>query len=439
MDMSSEEKQSISEDLKGLICTRPFNNIEYHLSGEAFPCCPSWITKSFGSFKDDSIEEVWNSEEAQDIRRSILDGSYSYCRKDICPSILSKRLSKREDLPENVKNSFVKNENVMSHQPQHVMLVNDDSCNLSCPSCRAEKISHSPGSERFKQIQAEVKKIFNYHIKKNNDYLFLNLTGSGDPFASTVYRQFLFDIDGESLPRLHIDFQTNGVLLTPLMWNNLKNIHKNIDYIWVSIDAAEEATYKTVRRGGNWKVLNENIVFLTNLKKKKKISGVIANMVVQLDNFREMKKFAHQFLDMGCDRINFSLLDDWNTWTRDEFLKRSIHHEDNPYHEEFLQILRDEIFDDRRVWLGNLSAFHTKIHKRYDPGFISKVDRYLLMNIDIHEPIESKNQKKIEISYFNFNIKFRPLEYLWWKLYHCYCIAKGILRNIKNKIWKINE
>ena len=57
-------------------CTRPFEFFEVYDDGRVSCCCPSWINNyEIGNIKDKSVEEVWNSEEAQELRRSILDGS----------------------------------------------------------------------------------------------------------------------------------------------------------------------------------------------------------------------------------------------------------------------------------------------------------------------------------------------------------------------------
>ena len=420
MDMSSD-------NLEGFFCSRPFNNVEYHLDGNVYFCCPSWIKTPIGNLKNSSIEDMWNSNEAHAVRASILDGSYSYCRKEICPYIQAKDLPRIEHLPLVIKEAVENKKVEMDNQPEHVMLVHDDSCNLSCPSCRTTKISHSPGSERSKQIQAYSEKIFDYHLKRKDCDLHLNMTGSGDPFASTAFRQFLVSIEGAQYPNLKIDFQTNGVLLTPLMWNNMKNIHKNIHHVWVSIDAAEEETYAIIRRGGNWKILNENMQFLAKLREKNQIDELNVNMVVQKGNYKEMVQFAQKYLEMGCDRINFSSLNDWGTWPHDEFLSHCVHFKNHPEHEQFLKLLEDDVFEHQRVKLGNLSSFHTLAKSRLDPTYIPKSDRV-------------KNEESlINLQTLNKDDPKNVQEYLrlgFWKGYHLYCIFKGIGRNLKTKFFR---
>ena len=61
-------------------CTRPFEFFETYDDGSIGFCCPSWYNNyEIGNINDNSIEEVWNGEAAQELRRSILDGSFRYC------------------------------------------------------------------------------------------------------------------------------------------------------------------------------------------------------------------------------------------------------------------------------------------------------------------------------------------------------------------------
>ena len=69
-------------DLKKYICIIPFGNLEFH--GEAnLMCCPSWLLKYLPT--DIPIDKIWNSEEAIEIRKSVIDGTYRHCDKTQCP------------------------------------------------------------------------------------------------------------------------------------------------------------------------------------------------------------------------------------------------------------------------------------------------------------------------------------------------------------------
>jgi hypothetical protein len=53
-----------------------------------------------GSRLDDAggIGDVWNGPEAQEIRRSILEGDYTYCAPLVCPYLVKGSLPRRDDI-----------------------------------------------------------------------------------------------------------------------------------------------------------------------------------------------------------------------------------------------------------------------------------------------------------------------------------------------------
>ena len=70
-------------NLKNYFCSVPFNSLEIH-TNEYFLCCPSWLTTRFKR-EDYPLNEIWNSPPVQEVRESILDGSFKYCDKKQCP------------------------------------------------------------------------------------------------------------------------------------------------------------------------------------------------------------------------------------------------------------------------------------------------------------------------------------------------------------------
>src|SRR5690606_29995681 len=71
-----------------LFCSKPFTWFEVSRGteeGDVFLCCPSWLDTPVGNLTRQTVGDVWNGEVAQDIRRSILDGSFEYCDAVKCP------------------------------------------------------------------------------------------------------------------------------------------------------------------------------------------------------------------------------------------------------------------------------------------------------------------------------------------------------------------
>src|SRR5262249_20720113 len=80
-------------DEERLFCSKPFTWFEVSRTseeGETFLCCPGWLERPIGNLLRSSVNEVWNSSIAADIRRSILDGSFEYCNRSRCAFLQSR-------------------------------------------------------------------------------------------------------------------------------------------------------------------------------------------------------------------------------------------------------------------------------------------------------------------------------------------------------------
>lgn len=337
-------------------CSKPFSHFEVTGNGDAFLCCPSWLKTSIGHLDQNSAQAIWNSETSQKIRSSIIDGSYRYCDHNICPYLKSGRLESLEKLSPGVREAIETQQTEIKTRPKYILLGYDFSCNLSCPSCRSQKIMLAKGSPEHQKVEELTAKIDTSFIKPESDEtIVLNITGSGDPFASNVYRTYLETLDGKSLPHLKIDLQTNGLLFSPKMWERMSKIHGNIRNVFVSIDAAREVTYPIVRREGNWSVLITNMKFLAGLRKQKKLNLLQARFVVQKANYREMEEFARTFLKLGCDVIEFAQLVDWNSWSPNVFHHQCVWQKNHPERKEFFKALSKSFLSHERIFLGNLT------------------------------------------------------------------------------------
>ena len=343
------------------ICTLPFESVEVNSNGKLYFCCASWQKKPFGDLQKESILNEWSSSDAKEIRHSILDGSYKFCNKEMCPYLQTDCLKRFDELSEKQQNILIEQGVELVEPPVKLMLNYDLSCNLSCPSCRCEKISISTSDQNFVPLKNMTESIvFDFFKKASHQQIKLNITGSGDPFASQVFRQFLENLNGSLFPNLSIDLQTNGVLFTENMWARLEKIHNNIDSVFLSLDAATKETYLDVRRGGNWEIINNNINFLRGLRLKDKIKRFQLHFVVQKRNYSEMVQFSKIFNIKGVDLIYFSLVDDWGVWTKEIYEEQAVWKSNHKEHNNLLLVLSHPIFELPNIFIGNLSSLREK-------------------------------------------------------------------------------
>ena len=244
-------------DLKDKLCPVPSQQMDV-LSRSTHLCCASWLRASIGTLRHSPWREVWNSPVAQDIRKSIHDGSYRYCNNLLCPKIQGNQVPYKSTLAQTepmFASIIAKQQVELDTGPQSINLSYDATCNLSCPSCRTEKIA-TDNATRDAYQEMQEKSIMPL-LKEAKTVL---ITGSGDPFASKNFRDVLMRINDEDYPNLSVLLMTNGLLLTPNEWNKFKHLAGKISRISVSIDGASKESHEITRRGSNWekRALSEN-------------------------------------------------------------------------------------------------------------------------------------------------------------------------------------
>ena len=226
----------------------------------------------------------------QHLQSSITDGTYRYCNEHQC--------------------SYIKSGAVLHGQPdriQHLRLAIDDSCNLQCPSCRKGMIFHKEGSAYNLGIRLADK--INDWLCNHEHPIQVHMGSDGDPFASHVYRHFM-----EQTPErdnIKYSILTNGLMFkefhtkVPYVINNLQDLG-------VSIDGATKETYEKLRLGGKWEKIKNNLQSIADSKDKYNFC-LKFHMVVQQDNWWEMKAMAELAESYGVDEIYFNIIQDWNT------------------------------------------------------------------------------------------------------------------------------
>jgi sulfatase maturation enzyme AslB (radical SAM superfamily) len=357
-----EDMEQDESSLKGRFCRNPFHQIDLEESGVAYTCCSSWLPTPIGNLKHGEVMDLWNGQAIRQIRESIFDGSFRYCRHDRCPLIQNGELPTLEEAARDprYRRLIEERETRMDRPPAFLNLVNDRSCNLYCPSCRTERINHQDGP-KSREIGRIQERLLEPYISSPNDLSFsLSITGSGDPFASRVYRNLLYTLNGPDFPNMRVALQTNGVLLTPRNWQRMKAIHENISSVIFSFDAATEETYNMTRRGGHWPTLIENAARMGELRSSGEVKYLRFDFVVQKANFHEMRSFVEMSRSLGADAAYFSRLIDWGTWPKDKFLDQCVWNEGHPLQEAFLTVIRDPLFDDPFVDLGNMSDLRSE-------------------------------------------------------------------------------
>jgi MoaA/NifB/PqqE/SkfB family radical SAM enzyme len=335
---------------RGKFCAKPFRHLEIAQNGDAYLCCEGWLPRSVGNAWNEPISSIWNGARAQEIRRSILDGSFAFCTA--CPLLDSVTGSVRylDEIEEPHERAIVESSAVVIDRIAWLNLAYDRTCNLSCPSCRTDVLV--AGGDSYRALRLLQERVLANDLLTQIDWLYV--TGSGDPFASRLYRDLLRSIDPGLCPRLQIKLHTNGLLFTPSAWNDLGPAQTLVSEVEVSIDGAGESTYRLNRRGGDWPQLLQRLGFISSLRQTGRIRTLQFSFVVQANNWREMPAFVDVAETFAADRIFFAPLRNWGTFSAEELARRTVHDPRHPEHGAFVLSLEDSRLHRSNVILAGL-------------------------------------------------------------------------------------
>lgn len=321
-------------DLHGRFCRAPFEAIETAPGGDVHFCCPAWLPVPIGNLNESTSEAIWNSPAARAIRASIHDGSYRYCSRVHCAHLSSNSLPRTEELrPARLKAIAAERRTHLDERPERLVLAHDRSCTLSCPSCRTKVIAaNSVDAARLNRMADEVLLPLARNARR------LRVTSSGDPFGSRHFRHVMKRLVRTDYPKLLLEVQTNGVLFTPAAWDEF-DLAGRLALVAVSIDAADEATYSILRRGGSFRRLLANLAFLADRRRAGEIAHFRLDVVVQALNFRQLPELVAIAERHGCDAVKFQMIRNWNTWSAAEFALHDIGSPRHPDYPAFLEVL----------------------------------------------------------------------------------------------------
>jgi len=322
--------------LNEYICAVPFDSLEVH-DKRNFLCCASWLTKHLP--ENVSVYDSFNSQEAKDIRDSMLDGSYKYCDENQCPYLRMFKngsaapMYHKNKLSEDLSERVERHKKGLEIKPRIVQFSMDRTCNLKCPSCRLDLIVAD--SHKIKQVKAHIQEIEDTYADSIHT---IYITGTGDPFISVGFRDFLRNFDKSKYPNLDkIHLHTNATKWNKEMWDSMPNVHEFVKSAEISIDAATKHTYENeTRLGGNWDELVENLHFISEIPNLKRVK---TSFVVQDTNYKEMKLFYDTMTSIFKEKakVFFGRINNWDTFTEEQFKEKKIWDSNHPQYYDFVE------------------------------------------------------------------------------------------------------
>jgi MoaA/NifB/PqqE/SkfB family radical SAM enzyme len=307
------------------------------LQGNCFVCsCEAWLPVCVGNIADfNSLDDIWNSSTAQALQQDIDDGKFTHCAVDRCGIIQQDQL----------------------HRVHNISINIDQSCNLSCPSCRSSIIQHTAGSEYDKKLSM-VTHLVNL-LQQFELPVHIIMSGNGDPLASAIMRPLIKSF--RPGPTQTIRLFTNGLLLQKQLTGTA--IIDNITQYFISIDAGSAEIYEQVRRPGRWSVLQSNLDFLKTVTQRTK-AHVLLKFVLQQANWTDLANFVKLCKHYGFNGV-INRLEDWGTW--DQFAQQDVvGNAQHPQHNEAIAELR-RVYAEHNIGIQFDSGLVTLINTVTQP------------------------------------------------------------------------
>lgn len=351
------------------ICKAPLFTAEVFGNGNVFSCCPDYVKIGpIGNIFQNSWDDIWNSEIAQNFRAKICNENYSSCYTNYCsPNFFP--------LCHELK--YINQDKLDINNPKAriIKFSMDLSCNVACKICRKDIICNESSRTEFLNS-----KIYDTFLPILKDAEIVNFTGSGDPFASKHCREFI-KIINQTYPNIRFNFHTNGTLCNKKTLEDLGVLDK-LSTIEISVHSATKEVYDNIVRYGNWDMLNKNLEFLSQLISNGKLDELQLNFVVFSENYKSIPDFIN-FAQQYQAKAFLWQYRDWDQLM--DYDSVNVCYPLHKHHRDFVKIMSS-------LDLNNPNLFITPLLRKYTQ--IKDVDEYCSHAETIVQQIEERYESK---------------------------------------------
>ena len=298
-------------------CIYPFTGMVTREDGALKPCCRA---EPIGFIQKENLEEAWNNENMQELRRKVLNGERpvecTSCWKLESQGVesLRQRGLKTQELRNKTKNCNT----IMPYEFPVLEIKLNNLCNLKCRMCNP---LDSTQWKDWSEISSYYKKEKNYlydtiktlnldsgsyiglfddnpnwlaSFKKIMPYLRIVEFGGGEPLMDPQHYEIL-DMLSEYGDKIELRYATNGTTLGIKGDRNIQNYwpkFKNV-IVNVSIDGIHDV-YEHIRSNGKFQEIKDNIEVIKTLPN---ITRIVGKHTAQAGNILHIADTAEYFID----------------------------------------------------------------------------------------------------------------------------------------------
>jgi cyclic pyranopterin phosphate synthase len=252
-------------------CAYPFTQMLFDPKGQVTPCC--WNQDYvLGNIKEAKLEDLWNGERMQALRREFLSGKPVSCARQI--SEIRCHLQSRRP-------GAVVAREAVQQQPARFDVRLNGQCNLSCVMCDVWQMPN--GTYDQTDFWARGPRDFFPYLEE------MDVLGGEPLIQKDTYR--LIDEITKVNAKCSFAFVTNGhYVLNEMILSYLERIP--IRWISVSVDSVNAKTYESIRLKGRLDRVLDTVYRLREYRAQRLSSGrgfaLSTTMCVQKQNWREV-------------------------------------------------------------------------------------------------------------------------------------------------------
>ncbi len=282
LDLQQYRKYNSNRPLgsKPLFCYVPFNSLTFSFSGKVFACSYNRAIL-LGNYPNKSIDEIWNSEEANQLRTHMRHNDLDYgCQH--CRYFFEK--GKFSNLKPLVFDKYY--QNISANFPQVMEFELSNECNLECQMCVGEVSSRiRKNRDKLPPIPMPYDEKFLDQLSKYIPHLKEAKFYGGEPFLISIYYK-IWELIKQLNPNLSLFVITNGS-----HWNaKIEKLINDLNFdIAVSIDAVDKEIVEGIRKNIQHEKLMQNIRRFSEVCRKKG-KHLSLSFTVQKDNWKELPR-----------------------------------------------------------------------------------------------------------------------------------------------------
>lgn len=263
------------------LCPAPSMNLHFSQLGIVTACCFN-RTKVMGVYPKHSLDEIWNSDEAQKMRQELEAGKFPIGCEKCREQILSKdfggshanfysQQAKYFGITRAKRNAETGVKLDATVLPMKLEFNIHNNCNLQCIMCHGLASSsirvHREGLPAMPNPYDDA---FVEQLKKYLPQVIETDFMGGEPFMIGAYKS-IWKAISEVNPKIKTCILTNATILN----DSIKSLLESFNcWIHISIDSFKKETYETIRKGASFEEVMENSTYFNQLMKARGLNLV---------------------------------------------------------------------------------------------------------------------------------------------------------------------